>query len=230
MHATTLGRLGLSGIAVLAMAGLGNPLPAGEVQPMVSAQDEREPAKLLHADMPPTPPLAAGGGAVLLELEVDDAGRVSNISVLTDTPPFTDQIESTVRSWRFRPAQSEEGPVPGRVLVAAYYREPAFYTSTSAGEPPRVISRGSPEIPYPERVIMPPFPPMAYDEGISLVSAHVGPMGNVEKAEIVGSTGGFGDATLDAVRQWQFEPAEENGSAVPAFAYVLVAFRQPIVP
>lgn len=192
---------------------------------------DREPAKLVNATLPDTSPLAVGGGEVRLELEVNEEGEVADVSVLTDTPPFTENILGTVRSWSFRPAETDEGPQASRVLVVAVFREPAFYSGTSAGEPPRVIQQGSSHIPDLQRTVTPIYPARAYDDGAALVSVRVGPDGDVEEVEIVGSTTpGFEQVSLDAVRQWQFQPARIEGTRVESIAYVIIAFRQPVVP
>jgi len=54
--------------------------------------------------MPPFPPMAASGGVVLLEAEVDDTGTVTQARVVRSQPPFDDLAADTARQWKFRPA------------------------------------------------------------------------------------------------------------------------------
>ena len=84
--------------------------------------------------------------------------------------------------------------------------------------PPQIISQ-----------IMPAYPAGALEkgmEGTTLVQAYIGNSGRVEKTEIKSSSG---DQTLDlaaqeAVAQWKFAPATQNGAALASWFEVPVRF------
>jgi protein TonB len=75
--------------------------------------------------------------------------------------------------------------------------------------------------------VEPAYPPAAQAagfEGSVAVAAVVNADGSVGVVEVVESSSprlGFEDAAMDAIKQWQFEPARENGEPVDSvYAYV----------
>src|SRR6266849_1032366 len=95
------------------------------------------PARYRDGALPPIPIRAIGGGEAFLELTVSSSGVVSAVRTLRATPPFTEAMSNTVRSWQFHPAEGERerepgqpvGPKPRRpveskVLVVGIFRPP----------------------------------------------------------------------------------------------------------
>jgi TonB family protein len=211
--------------------------------PPGAAQDPWTPARFDQGASPSIPQVAVAGGEVFLELTVTGSGAVDRADVLRTTPPFTDVLLGAVRGWRFRPAERRTtriagGPpgtvtarmteaVEAKVLVAAVYRPPSMQTPT-LGEPPRNISSPTAGVAYPLTTITPGFPPRALSDGVVLLEVGVGTDGRVTDATVLRSDGGFDQAALDAVRLWTFQPARVDGQVEETYAYVVMAFRQPI--
>jgi len=61
---------------------------------------------------PVFPRRAFAPGVVLLELDVDCDGGVSDARVIESAPPFDEPALEAVRQWRFRPAMVDGRPVP----------------------------------------------------------------------------------------------------------------------
>jgi len=87
-----------------------------------------EPARLRSGEAFIQPPMTAGGGEVLLELEVAASGEVTGVTTLRTTPPFGDLLRQAASGWRFEPAREvQEDPdapiaVDSKVLVAGFFR------------------------------------------------------------------------------------------------------------
>jgi protein TonB len=83
---------------------------------------------------------------------------------------------------------------------------------------PVAISRSAPRYPEVAR--------KARIEGTVIVEAVIDPAGNVVDARVLSDIGmGCGQAALDAIRSWKYEPATFNGRPVRVYLTVTVSFR-----
>jgi hypothetical protein len=171
-----------------------------------------------------------GGGQVLLEVEVGGDGQVLSMTTLRATPPFTDLMRESVIHWGFDATSWEpSGGATARVLVAGVFRPPVLGSGPTLGVPPRDVDAPSTEIPYPVEIVVPPYPPAAVGDGLVLLVVAVGTEGQVSEAYVLEAQGPFAQVALSAARAWRFRPAEQDGQAVPAVAYLVFGFRSPIV-
>ena len=206
----------------------------------LAAQGRFVPAQYRDGALPLIPVQAIAGGEVFSELAVSSSGVVSAVRTLRATPPFTDAMSNAVRSWRFRPAEEEGEPEPGkpvdptrrklvdsRVLVVGIFRPPTLNTPT-VGEPPKDVASASDDTPFPLATVMPLYPPLARDAGIVLVEVRIDPRGGVVDAKAIRSAPPFDGPALDASRRWTFRPARVRGTSIAKLAYLVFAFRQPI--
>jgi TonB family protein len=198
------------------------------------------PALFQSGSLPQIPVLSLSGGEVLLEVSVDEQGRVTGVTVLRDTPAFTESVMAAIAGWRFKPAEDAAAPAPGqeidastrrpiksKVLVAGLFRPPALYPIT-LGQPPRVIAAPSDAVPAPVVFpAMPLYPPQALFDGVVLAELRVGDLG-VASARIVQSSPGLNGPALSVLNGLTFRPARVNGLPTTAMVYVVAAFRQPV--
>jgi TonB family protein len=63
------------------------------------------PTTIVPASYPPT--ARAGGGSVLVEVQVDGEGAVSSAAVVRSAPAFDSTALDAAWQWRFRPARSD---------------------------------------------------------------------------------------------------------------------------
>jgi TonB family protein len=57
-------------------------------------------------------------GTVVLEIGIDETGRVTDVQVVRGLPfGLSEAAADAIRRWRYRPARSSEGPVPSRKTV-----------------------------------------------------------------------------------------------------------------
>ncbi len=189
-----------------------------------------EPARLESGAFELIMPPAAGGGEVRLELRVGTAGAVSEVETLLETPPYSEPLKAALRSWRFAPAREDDQAVESRVLVAALIRPPTLLLPGGAGEPPREAGRASAEVPMPTEAVTPPYPPGARGDGLVMVEVEISTEGRPTRTRVVRSAPGFDDAARSTALSWRFRPGRRGGRSVPAVAYLLFGFREPVTP
>jgi TonB family protein len=206
----------------------------------VPVQEAFAPARYLEGALPPLPVFVVGGGEVLLDVSVDSDGRVTSITPLRVTPPFTDFVVDAVRGWRFLPARTMAAPnharpdqpplpvpVASQVLVAGVFRAPTLWVPT-LGELPRDVGVPSGEIPFPVTTTPPPYPPQAFCGGVVLVEVPVAADGTIGDVTVIRSAPPFDEPARSAARQWTFRPGRVEGTAVPALVYVIFGFPAPV--
>lgn len=197
------------------------------------------PAQLRAGKVPAIPVTAAGGGEVLLDLDVSAEGTVTRATPLRSTPPFTEFLMKAVSEWQFFPARQIVDPdrahggeptsrvaVRSNVLVAAVFRPPSLQAPT-IGEPPKDVSSALNSVPFPLVMVPPLFPPNALNGGVVLLEVRVSAGGSVDQVGVINSAPPFDDAAIAVVRQWRFRPALTQGTPVPAIVYVVFGFRPP---
>lgn len=178
------------------------------------------PARLKSGDAPGPPPNTVGWIWDAATVRVDANGRPG-------TSGSAGVVAEAVSRWTFEPARDESGPVEGHVLVAACYR-PAVLMAGPESQAPGMSA--SPDVPSPTTTVPPAYPPRALGDGVVIVELAIDASGAVKDARVVRSAGGFDGAALDAARQWRFRPAQRAGAPVPAYAYLIFGFRQPVAP
>lgn len=75
--------------------------------------------------IPAYPPNRIGTAAVLVGVEIDDRGTVTNAQIVGDTTGFDDTSLDAAQRWVFRPAQYNRRDVPSRAYLLFVFRQPA---------------------------------------------------------------------------------------------------------
>lgn len=188
------------------------------------------PARLLSGSVPlTTSPLVVGRIEETLELAVDATGRVAQMRPLRASPLPSDPLMPAVADWRFQPAIDRGVLVPSRVLVTAIFRPAQLNDAPTLGVPPVNLALPSNEIPFPIATETPQYPPLALGEGVAVVEVLVGIEGRALQLRLAARAPGFDQVALDAASRWSFRPARRNGLPVETWAYLVFAFRQPVV-
>jgi TonB family protein len=185
------------------------------------------------AAVPLAPPLAVGGGEVVLDVAVDSDGRVSEITPARATPMFTDLLTTAVRDWRFDPSRtlvkSVLQPADGHVLVIGVFRPPQVYLGPTVGAEPTAGKPLSPELTPPLAIPMPAsYPPRATRDGTVLIEIELTMAGVVRAQRVMSPPTPFDGAALDAVKTWRFDFPRSPSGAPQLFAYAVVSFREPV--
>jgi protein TonB len=149
----------------------------------------------------------------------------SPLAVPLDVPPSI-EVEPTplaAASSDSTAAAAEAGGVPGGngggLAVEAAAPPPAAAVPMRIGEGvdrPRKIKDVRPIYPIPAR--------LAQVVGNVLIEATIGPDGKVQHTRVIRSIEALDQAALDAVRQWEYEPARVNGVPVAVIMVIIVSF------
>lgn len=184
--------------------------------------------------LPAQVPEAFGGGEVVLDVAVDATGGVSRIDPVRVTPPYGDAMLRSVASWRFDPASrlGEERPVavPGRVLVVGTFRPPSIYASPAPGAVPEMRGLPSPQLPVPNTLTLPAYPPNATGDAMVLVEIELTSRAVPREYRVVSPPSGFDAPALEAARLWRFTPPAAPDVPDRLFVYAVLGFRAPVVP
>jgi TonB family protein len=73
---------------------------------------------------PPYPPLARDAGQVLVEVSIDEKGKVSQTRVVRPAAPFDGPAQAAAKQWRFRPAMHRGHPVRSIAYIMFAFRQP----------------------------------------------------------------------------------------------------------
>jgi len=205
--------------------------PAPRVSPTAGIPEPRK----VHDARPSYPEAARRErvqGVVVLELIVDEEGRVAEVDVLRGQPMgLTEAAVEAVSQWRYEPVILDGQPVPVTLVVTVNFRletdgpqsttewqgRPVHRTSPGT-EPPTVLSRTPPT--YPEEARR------AGVQGVVVLECIVDEEGRVVSAQVLrGQPMGLSEAAVDSVLQWRYEPVLKDGQAVVAAVVVTVNFR-----
>jgi len=113
----------------------------------------------------------------------------------------------------------DEGPGPAPTGAAGYPSETQENITVRAGvEEARLLKRVSPQ--YPD------IAKSAHVEGIVSLEATIGTDGHLRDLQIVRARGmGLEEASIEAVRQWVYEPTLLNGEPVEVVTYINVVYK-----
>lgn len=82
----------------------------------------------VHVETPPYPPLAVGGGVVVVEFSVGADGAIDSAVTLTPSSGFDAVALDAARQWTFRPAERNGERVPGCVYAMFGFVSPIVNT------------------------------------------------------------------------------------------------------
>jgi TonB family protein len=206
---------------VIAAAVVAARVVAGQADPLA--------ARLRSGGLPIVPVQAVSNGEVLLSLTVSESGAVGAVDVLRSTPPFTTAVVAAVRAWRFAPAQDAlRKPMPSRVLVGAMFGAPTLNVPT-VGEPPKDVTPAATALPMPLTMPMPAYPPNARSAGTVMIETLVASSGKVVGVTLLRSAPPFDNPSMETARAWLFRPPQGSGLPANTYAYLIFAFRVPVV-
>lgn len=201
-------------------------------QPQVQAA-VFEPPKLVSAWPIEYPFRSVAAGLVVLELAIDDNGRVMDAIARRDIPSLTSAAVLGVKKWEYKAAMKDGEPVWSRTTVAVMFNPPMAVSSVDL--PPLTTEVETPRHRYPPEPpgvasVFPAIYPVAYT-GIDLFvafSVKVAPSGSVESVEVLHGLKPLADTAAEALKKWQFRAAKLDGKAIEAPMAVAYVFRVPV--
>lgn len=177
---------------------------------------------------------SVAAGLVLLEVSVDDNGKVADVISRRDIPSLTAAAVLGVKKWEYKAAMRDGVPIWSRTTVAVMFNP--TMPSSAVELAPATSEFQAPRHRYPPDPpnvlsVSPAVYPIAYT-GIDLfvaLSVDVEPNGSADSLKVVHGLKPLTETTEDAVKKWQFQPARYEGRAIDAPMAVAFVYRVPVV-
>jgi TonB-like protein len=194
-----------------------------------SPQESFRPPELIAASDVQYPFESIADDIVVFDVSLNARGEITKVNRLRDVPSLTDPAESSLRSWKFKPASQDDTPEESRMIAAFVFRHavkiwnpppfvPVFPVKGSSPgantgfTPPAILS-----VAYAE------YPPSTIASGATVVQMAVNADGTTGHAKVVRPmSGGFVPLVLKAAKQWGFQAAVLDGQ--PVSSNVAIAF------
>lgn len=182
-------------------------------------------AKPIATPLPAYPPNATAGAVVVAALDVS-SGRVERVSIVGGREPFAASARVALSGWRF-PASIRRL----RIGVVVAFRSPYLAFPGGTGELTVPASARPSDMPFPTRIVEPPYPPNAAGDGAAVVRLAIDATGSVVEATAIRNSGSLTGSCVDAARRWTFAPALDAARRPTASeTFVVCVFRSPVIP
>jgi TonB family protein len=207
--------------------------PADEAPPLTAGPDVPAPkrTRFVAPAYPPEAQIQGLRGIVILELVINEQGKVGSASVVRSVPPFDEAALAAVRQWEYEVTKVDGRPVRVRLTVPI----------TFALKLPEISRQeGIPEL---RQGAVPGFPPGAQGPARVVAEVQLQPDGSVAEASIKSGSSPWAEALLQALRTWRFAwegegaisfDVEANfgggGGATPRVELKLSEMRRPADP
>jgi protein TonB len=198
-----------------------------------SPTPEFVPAHLVAAWPIEYPIRSVAAGVVVVEVLIDDNGKVVDATLRRTIPSLTEATISAVKHWEYKAATRDGEPVSSRATVAVMFNPPvassAMELSPLTSELISPRHRYAPEPPD-VAAAFPAIYPMAYT-GIDLfvaMNVDVSADGSVDSVKLVHGLKPLTETTQDALKKWQFKAARYDGKAISAPMTVAFVYRVPV--
>ena len=180
----------------------------------------------LRLAVPPIPPLNTPfGGVVVLNVAIDSAGTVRNISTVAGTSPFLKPSVDSVRRWKVTSVDSSKKFVVSAVFL---YRPRQIFSSGPGTYLPQVPPASN-QPPLPEFISDAPYPVNSIAEGVVILELKIGANGQIEQIRTVHDVPSLTDAARQAVAAWKFSSARTGGKAVEGISIAVISFLRPVI-
>jgi TonB family protein len=150
---------------------------------------------------PPAAQAAGQRGIVILELVIDETGKVATADVLRSVVPFDEAALDAARQWQYEVTKVDGQPVPVRLTVPITF---------ALKLPDMTRAAGIPEL---RQGAAPAFPIGAKGPGKVLADVTLLPDGTVAEAAIREGDTPYADVMLQVLRTWRFA-AEPDGPPI----------------
>jgi hypothetical protein len=171
---------------------------------------------------PEYPPNTVSGGTVIAEVH-SVSGKVERLIIHSGEEPFVSSAKSALSQWRLHADEA------GDDIVILHFRQPNLYRLGDAGEK---ISGAKPKrsLPYPRNIVGPAYPAQSLGQGSVILKIGISSEGRVAEIHSERSVGSLTDVSIDAVRKWDFLPAEDDrGIAKASSAYAVLVYQLPVI-
>jgi TonB family protein len=179
----------------LALGLLGPALLSAQEAPLVAGSEGVPVPKTKNIVKPVYPPeaLAQGiRGIVILDLVIDERGRVEDVTVIRSIPGLDEAAVAAARQWQYQPVKIDGRPVKVRLTVPITFALKLPEVSRQAG------------IPELRQGVTPRSPKGTRSGGRAVAEVTLDPDGRIGIARIVEGVEPWATALLKALRTWRF--------------------------
>jgi TonB family protein len=168
-------------------------------------------------------------GKVVLQILIDNEGKVKDASVLTGDALLSNAALTAVKQWKFRPYLLKDEHVEVETTATVEYTaDPPFVITPKPFQGPRKVrvSQGVLEKSIVRRV-EPQYPSEAkanHIQGDVLIDATIDTKGNIARLNVIKGDPVLAKAAVEAVRQWKYTPYSIQGDPVEVETTILVRF------
>lgn len=185
-------------------------------------------------------------GKIVLQVTIAADGSVKDVSVEGGDPSLTPAALDAVRQWRYVPEIRDGSRLESQATVALEY-DLSKVASRPGGPSPGVSTFPSEDLitelatqqvlrvggaVKPPKTVYAPDPEYSEEarrrkfQGINILGLVLGPDGHPRDLWIVRGLGeGLDEKSIEAVKQWRFEPATKDGEPVAVFLSVETSFH-----
>ena len=180
----------------------------------------------------PFPPNATTTGAVTLLLSLDAGGKVQNVQILRDLPPFTAIAQSSINAWAFKPAYFGGNSVASALPITVVFSpfNPAgtqlVPLSVSPLQPASPVGAAQYAPPQITSASYPLYPPNTLATGTVVLEVTIGLSGQVSKIHTVRSVPDLTQSAINAVKSWSYNPGTANGNHSASKMVVAFVFQR----
>ena len=104
---------------------LGVSVGLGSVQEEKKPEPPRfDPPAVVRAAEVIYPLRSVASGTVVLEVSLDETGKITDVRVVRGIPSLTESADRSIRQWEFQPAQLNGEPVHSKMTVAFSFVPP----------------------------------------------------------------------------------------------------------
>jgi len=191
-----------------------------------------QPPEVVSAGDVAYPPLSVAFGTVVLEVSLSDSGAVKSVNALRPIESLTPAAIDAVRSWKYKPARLKGKAMAAHMTVAVTFN-PAVVNPANVPLPPLVPSQDeenrSPLVP-PDVVsaAFSEYPVNGVAFGSVVLEATVDEGGAVKDIKALREIASLTSQALQALKKWEFSPAELDGQRVPAKVAVAFVYKLPV--
>jgi TonB family protein len=174
------------------------------------------------------------GGIVTLGTRTDTQGRVSRVMVYRSKTPLLDTAAmDAVKQWVYEPLIIDEKPVEAVFWTMVHFKLKPQKTETAevvggivggvlklgdSVERPKIIKKVDP--------IYPDEAKKAFVQGVVVLEVTMDEEGNIVKVAVLKSESSLlNQASIDAVKQWKYEPMMSKGSPISVSFNVTLTYR-----
>ncbi len=165
-------------------------------------------------------------GVVVLHARISKEGTIKDLQLIGGPPALVVSAIDAVRQWKYKPFLVDGDPTEVDTVINVHY------TLAGEAEPPAGGTQAEPHPATPPMLIYkvdPEFSAEARQQkigGVVLVGATVNLQGVADNVRVVRGIGhGLDEKAVEAVKQYRFKPATENGVPVPKDINIEVDFK-----